>query len=99
MADIDLGVASDVKTGDYNGRIKLVQNRLDPNPAKKDVVISGPESIELSVNTNLDSSQEADKVYFTTFHGYSKKLLAVLDSEGNLSLAGQLTTGQTNLTY
>ncbi|GAA1403642.1 hypothetical protein GCM10009639_48730 [Kitasatospora putterlickiae] len=99
MPNVDLGVASDVKSGDYNGRIKLTQNRVDPHPAKKDVVISGPESIELSVNTNLSSSQEADKIYFTTHHGSTKHLVAVLDSNGNLSLAGRLITEQKNLTY
>ncbi|MFJ6252762.1 MULTISPECIES: DUF6342 family protein [unclassified Streptomyces] len=99
MPDIDLGMASDVKTGDCNGRIKLTQNRVYSNPAKKDVVLSGPESIELSVNTNLSSSQEADKFYFTTHHGGTKVILAVLDSDGNLSLAGRLVTEQKNLTY
>ncbi|MBD0674342.1 DUF6342 family protein [Streptomyces sp. CBMA156] len=99
MPDIDLGVASDVKSGDSNARIKLVQNRVNANPAWKDVVISGPESIELAVNTNESTSQEADKVYFTTHHGSTKKLLAVLDSMGNLSLAGRLLTEQKNLTY
>ncbi|MET8544943.1 DUF6342 family protein [Kitasatospora sp. NPDC004799] len=99
MADIDLGVASDVKTGDYNGRVKLRQNQVEPTSGKKDVVISGPESIELSVNTNWSSSQEADKFYFSTHHGSTHKMLAVLDSDGNLTVAGRLITGQKNLTY
>ncbi|TDT39666.1 hypothetical protein EV562_10336 [Streptomyces sp. BK208] len=99
MPDIDLGVASDVKTGDYNGRVKLTQSRVYPDSEKKDVLISGPESIELSVNTNHSSSQEADKFFFTTHHGSQERILAVLDSSGNLRLAGRLITEQKNLTY
>ncbi|MFJ9445300.1 DUF6342 family protein [Kitasatospora sp. NPDC101235] len=100
MPDIDLGEASDVKTGDWNGRVKLRQNQTYLNePRKKDVLISGPESIELVVNTNLSTSQEANKFYFTTYHGSTRKMLAVLDSDGNLTVAGRLITGQTNLTY
>ncbi|MFF4383515.1 DUF6342 family protein [Kitasatospora sp. NPDC001547] len=99
MPDIDLGVASDVKNGDYNGRIKLRENQVHPASGEKDVLISSPESIELSVNTNTSSSQEADKFYFSTHHGMTHKMLAVLDSDGNLTLVGRLRTGQTNLTY
>ncbi|MEU1282642.1 DUF6342 family protein [Kitasatospora sp. NPDC005856] len=100
MPDIDLGEASDVKNGDWNGRVKLRQNQIYLNePKKKDVLISGPESIELVVNTNHSTSQEANKFYFTTYHGATRKMLAVLDSDGNLSVAGRLITGQTNLTY
>ncbi|MFF4383514.1 DUF6342 family protein [Kitasatospora sp. NPDC001547] len=99
MPDIDLGVASDWQDGDFNGRVKLRQNPVLQSAAKKDVVVSGPLSIELSVNTNFSTSQEADKIYFTTHRGGVKKIIAVLDSDGVLSIAGQVFTNQKNLTY
>ncbi|MFD3553521.1 DUF6342 family protein [Streptomyces goshikiensis] len=97
MAEIDLGVASDWDEGDNHGRIKLRQSQIAPS--SKDVLISSPVSIELSVNTNFSTSQEADKIYFTTHHGSTKKVIAVLDSDGNLHIAGRLITEQKDLTY
>lgn len=97
MAEIDLGVASDWDEGDNHGRIKLRQNQIAPT--SKDVLISSPVSIELSVNTNYSTSQEADKIYFTTHHGSTKKIIAVLDSDGNLHIAGRLITEQKDLSY
>ncbi|MFC9397421.1 DUF6342 family protein [Streptomyces sp. NPDC057027] len=99
MADIDLGLASDWDEGDAHGRVKLRQNQVYPTSPKKDVLISSPVSIELSVNTNYSSSQEADKIYFTTHHGSTKKIIAVLDSDGNLHIAGRLITEQKDLRY
>ncbi|MEU3398087.1 DUF6342 family protein [Streptomyces filamentosus] len=99
MADIDLGVASDWDEGDTHGRISLRENQVYPGTPKKDVLISSPVSIELSVNTNHSSSQEADKIYFTTHHGSTKKIIAVLDSDGNLHIAGRLITDQKDLHY
>ncbi|MFE3199373.1 DUF6342 family protein [Embleya sp. NPDC055664] len=99
MADIDLGLASDWEEGDTHGRIKLRQNQVYPTSPKKDVLISSPVSIELSVNTNYSTSQEADKIYFTTYHGSTKKIIAVLDSDGNLRIAGKLITDQKDLSY
>ncbi|MEU4181436.1 DUF6342 family protein [Streptomyces sp. NPDC026589] len=99
MPDIDLGLATDWADGDTHGRVKLRQNQVYPTSPKKDVLISSPVSIELSVNTNESTSQEADKVYFTTYHGKQKKIIAVLDSEGNLHIAGRLITEQKNLSY
>ncbi|GAA2106257.1 hypothetical protein GCM10009759_44260 [Kitasatospora saccharophila] len=98
MPDIDLGVATDWDSGDSHGRVKLTQGRGQSNPAKKDVVVSGPESIELSMNTNLSADHEVDKIYFTTHHGTTKKVVAVLDSFGNLSIAGKVFTNQGPLT-
>lgn len=99
MADIDLGVATDWNEGDTHGRIQLRQNQVYPTSPKKDVLIGSPVSIELSVNTNYSTSQEADKFYFTTHHGSMKKIIAVLDSEGNLHIAGRLITEQRDLSY
>ncbi|WP_046780420.1 DUF6342 family protein [Streptomyces yangpuensis] len=99
MPDIDLGLASDWDEGDTHGRIKLRPNQVYPNSPKKDVLISSPVSIELSVNTNYSTSQEADKIYFTTHHGSTKKVIAVLDSDGNLHIAGRLITEQKDLSY
>ncbi|MFK4066516.1 DUF6342 family protein [Streptomyces sp. NPDC029674] len=99
MADIDLGLASDWDEGDTHGRIKLRPNQVYQNSPKKDVMISSPVSIELAVNTNMSTSQEADKVYFTTYHGRTKKIIAVLDSDGNLRIAGRLITEQKDLSY
>lgn len=100
MPDIDLGVATDWDEGDTHGRVRLRQNQVYPNaPKKKDVLISSPVSIELSVNTNYSTSQEADKIYFTTHHGSTKKIIAVLDSDGNLHIAGRLITEQKDLRY
>ncbi|PWE09782.1 hypothetical protein DD630_25740 [Streptomyces sp. BSE7F] len=99
MPDIDLGVATDWNEGDTHGRVKLRQNQVYPTSPKKDVLISSPVSIELSVNTNYSTSQEADKIYFTTHHGSRKKIIAILDSEGNLHIAGRLIEGQRDLGY
>ncbi|MFY1597588.1 DUF6342 family protein [Micromonospora sp. WMMD737] len=99
MPDIDLGVASDWDEGDTHGRITLRQNQCYPNSPKRDVLISSPVSIELSVNTNHSTSQEADKIFFTTHHGSQKKIIAILDSDGNLQIAGRVTEMQTNLQY
>ncbi|MFJ6779969.1 DUF6342 family protein [Streptomyces yangpuensis] len=99
MPDIDLGQASDWDEGDTHGRVKLRPNQVYPNSPKKDVLISSPVSIELSVNTNYSTSQEADKIYFTTHHGSTKKIIAVLDSDGNLHIAGRLITEQKDLSY
>ncbi|WP_067824717.1 DUF6342 family protein [Nocardia inohanensis] len=99
MADIDLGLATDWQEGDTHGRVKLSQNQCYPTSPKRDVLISGPNSIELSINTDLNSTQEADKVFFTTYWGETKKIVAILDSSGNLYIAGRLNQGQTNLGY
>ncbi|MDJ1131002.1 DUF6342 family protein [Streptomyces iconiensis] len=99
MPDIDLGLASDWKEGETHGRIQLRQNQIYPTSPKKDVLISSPVSIELAVNTNCSTSQEADKIYFTTHHGRTKKIIAVLDSDGNLHIAGRLITEQKDLGY
>ncbi|MGW0251904.1 DUF6342 family protein [Nocardia goodfellowii] len=37
--------------------------------------------------------------YFTTHRGNQKKIIAVLDSNGDLYVAGRVITGQTNLQY
>ncbi|MEU5949689.1 DUF6342 family protein [Micromonospora sp. NPDC047465] len=99
MPDVDLGVATDWDEGDTHGRIKLRQNQCYPNSPKQDVLISSPVSIELSVNTNHSTSQEADKIFFTTHHGSQKKIIAILDSDGNLQIAGRVTEMQTDLQY
>ncbi|MEV6981552.1 DUF6342 family protein [Sphaerisporangium sp. NPDC051017] len=99
MPDIDLGLASDWEEGDTHGRVKLVQNRTYPNSPKRDVLVSSPVSIELSVNTNFSSSQESDKIYFTTHHGSTKKIIGILDSNGDLYIAGRVITDQKNLSY
>lgn len=99
MPDIDLGPASDWHEGDWNGRVKLTDSRVYPNSDKKDVVISSPVSIELSVNTNFSSSREADKIYFTTHHGSSKKIIGILDSDGNLYIAGRVIQDQKDLKF
>ncbi|MFY1655628.1 DUF6342 family protein [Solwaraspora sp. WMMB762] len=99
MPDVDLGLATDWDEGDTHGRIRLRQNQVYESSPKKDVLISSPVSIELSVNTNHSTSQEADKIYFTTHHGSQKKIIAVLDSNGDLYIAGRVIEGQTNLSY
>ncbi|MEV6072489.1 DUF6342 family protein [Nocardia sp. NPDC052001] len=99
MPDIDLGLASDWEEGDTHGRVKLRDSQVYPNTPKKDVLISSPVSIELSVNTNFSSSQEADKIYFTTHIGNTKKIIAILDSNGDLYVAGRVIQGQADLKY
>lgn len=99
MPDVDLGLATDWDEGDTHGRIRLRQNQCYPNSPKRDVLISSPVSIELSVNTNHSTSQEADKIFFTTHHGSQKRIIAILDSEGNLQIAGRVTEMQKNLQY
>ncbi|MBD0674343.1 DUF6342 family protein [Streptomyces sp. CBMA156] len=94
MPDIDLGVATDWREGDMNGRVKLTQNRVYGTSPKRDVLISGPQSVELSINTNLEVDHVKNKFYFTTRYGTMKKIIAILDSEGNLYLAGGLTEAQ-----
>ena len=100
MPDVDLGVATDWDEGDTHGRIRLEPSgTAAPDVAKKDVVISSPLSIELSVNTNRSNTQELDRIIFSTYVGGEKKIIGILDSEGNLRIAGTLTEGQKELTY
>ncbi|WBB56862.1 DUF6342 family protein [Verrucosispora sp. WMMD573] len=99
MPDVDLGLATDWDEGDTHGRIRLRQNQFYPDAPKKDVLISSPVSIELSVNTNYSTSQEADKIFFTTHHGSTKRIIAILDSEGNLQIAGRVMEMQRDLKY
>ncbi|WP_331757965.1 DUF6342 family protein (plasmid) [Nocardia sp. NBC_01377] len=100
MPDLDLGVASDWTEGDPNGRVALRQNQRYPDePRKKDVLVGSPNSIELSVNTNFSNTQEADKIFFTTHHGTEKKIIAILDSNGDLYLAGRVIQEAGDLTY
>nr|WP_237418449.1 DUF6342 family protein [Actinomadura rayongensis] len=99
VADVDLGLASDWDEGDTHGRVRLRDNQVYPNTQKKDVVVSSPCSIELSVNTNYSTSQEADKVIFTTYHGTEKKIIAILDSNGDLYVAGRVIQQAGNLSY
>jgi len=99
MPDIDLGLATDWNEGDTHGRVKLRQNQVFPTSSKKDVLVSSPVSIELSVNTDFSTNQEADKIYFTTHHGTQKKIIGILDSDGNLHIAGRLIQDQQNLQY
>ncbi|MFV2100474.1 DUF6342 family protein [Micromonospora sp. LOL_024] len=99
MPDVDLGLATDWDEGDTHARVRLRQNQFYPDSPKKDVLISSPVSIELSVNTNYSTSQEADKIFFTTHHGSQKRIIAILDSEGNLQIAGRLMEMQNDLRY
>ncbi|MFJ6252761.1 MULTISPECIES: DUF6342 family protein [unclassified Streptomyces] len=94
MPDIDLGKATDdYPEGDVNGRVKLTPNRVYEGSPKRDVLISGPQSIELSINTNLEVDHAKNKFYFTTHWGDTKKIIAILDSQGNLYLAGNVSQG------
>ncbi|MEU8541179.1 DUF6342 family protein [Streptomyces sp. NPDC048717] len=97
MADVDLGVASGWDEGDFHGRVKLQNNRTYPDTPEKDVLITSPNSIELVMNGNHSSSQEADKIYFTTYHGSSRKVVGILDSDGNLRIAGKVITDQKDM--
>ncbi|MFJ9445301.1 DUF6342 family protein [Kitasatospora sp. NPDC101235] len=91
MPDIDLGEADNWTEGDWHGRVKLRQNQVYPTSPKRDLLISGPDSIELSINTNVEVDHAKNKFYFTTYHGDTKQIVAILDSDGNLYLAGNVT--------
>jgi hypothetical protein len=97
MPDLDLGASTEWDEGDTHGRVKLAQNRTYPDGPEKDTVVSSPNSVEIALNTKHGTSQEAASVYFTTWHGDEKKVVGILDSDGNLRIAGQLSTGQHDL--
>ncbi|SCF56531.1 DUF6342 family protein [Streptomyces sp. Ncost-T10-10d] len=97
MAELDLGPATDWNEGEPNGRVKLVQNQTYPGSAQKNVAVISPNSVEIVINSNTSSSQEMDKVYFVTHHGSTRKVVGILDSDGNLQIAGKLITDQKNL--
>ncbi|MGZ2361963.1 DUF6342 family protein [Streptomyces sp. 372A] len=99
MAELDLGVASRWEEAESHGRVKLVNNRIYPDSPEKDVAIISPNSVEIALNSNESTSQEADKVYITTQHGSMKKILAIIDSDGNLKIAGKVITDQKDLTW
>ncbi|MEV4189031.1 DUF6342 family protein [Streptosporangium canum] len=99
MPDVDLGIASDATQGDTHGRVKLQKIAKYPNSPKLDVAVTSPQSIEFLVNTNNETSFEAAKFIFTARFGRDLRVLAVLDSWGNLSLRGRVNENQTNLTY
>ena len=101
--DVDLGVCTDWTEGETHGRIVSRQNQKYPTSPKKDVLITSPVSIELRVNSNNSSSEEADKLFFTagSIDGRpeAKKIVGILDAYGNLSITGKVFEGQTNLGY
>ncbi|MEV3931214.1 DUF6342 family protein [Streptomyces sp. NPDC049944] len=99
MPELDLGIATDWMQAETHGRVRLVQNRKYPTSPKKDVQIVSPNSIEIQVNSDESTSTEADKVFFTTSYGTFKKVIAVLDSEGNLRIAGRVIENQGNLDF
>ncbi|MEV4189033.1 DUF6342 family protein [Streptosporangium canum] len=99
MPDVDLGLATDWNDGDTHGRVKLRDNQQYPNTPKRDVMISSPMNIEISVNTDLTTTPAADKVYFSTYYGEQKKIIAILDADGNLYLVGKLTQNVYGLGY
>ncbi|MGV9408303.1 DUF6342 family protein [Nocardia sp. NPDC003693] len=41
----------------------------------------------------------ARRIFFTTHHGPQKKIIAILDSNGDLYIAGRVIAGQTDLKY
>ncbi|MFF1265970.1 DUF6342 family protein [Streptomyces anulatus] len=99
MPDVDLGVASDWNEGDTHGRIALRPSPKFSDPGKQDVVVSSPLGIELTVNTNHSTNQEGDRVVISTFHGTEKKILAILDSTGDLYISGRVIQEQGDLSY
>ncbi|MFJ9203055.1 DUF6342 family protein [Streptomyces flaveolus] len=99
MAELDLGVATRWEEAETHGRVKLVDNRIYRDSPEKDVAIISPNSVEIVLNSNHSSSQESDKVYITTHHGSTKKILGILDSDGNLKIAGKLITDQKDLRW
>ncbi|MGW6690680.1 DUF6342 family protein [Streptomyces sp. NPDC054961] len=80
-----------------NGKVKLLDNRTYPGTPQKNVAVISPNSVEIVMNSNCSSSQEMDKVYFVTHHGSERKVVWILDSDGNLQIAGKLITDQKNL--
>ncbi|MFF7456872.1 DUF6342 family protein [Kitasatospora sp. NPDC008115] len=40
----------------------------------------------------------SQRVFSTTYRGATRRVIGVLDSDGNLSIAGRLVTDQKNLT-
>ncbi|MFC8466003.1 DUF6342 family protein [Streptomyces sp. NPDC057250] len=97
MAELDLGQATAWEGGETHGRVKLVDNRVYRGTDKKDIAVIGPNSIEIQVNANQATSQEAAKIYFTTYHGSTKRTIACLDSDGNLRIAGKVITDQKDI--
>ncbi|MBD0712049.1 MULTISPECIES: DUF6342 family protein [unclassified Streptomyces] len=97
MAELDLGQASNWDEGEYHGKVKLVSNDVRPGSGEQNVAVISPNSVEIRMNSNFSSSQEMDKVYFTTHHGSTKKVVGILDSDGNLYIAGKVITDQKDL--
>ena len=101
--DVDLGVCTDWREGETHARIVSRQNQKFPHSPKKDILITSPVSIELRVNSNNSSTTEADKIFFTTGavdgRPEAKEVVGILDSRGNLFLAGQVFERQHNLNY
>ncbi|PWK61817.1 hypothetical protein BCL76_12623 [Streptomyces sp. CG 926] len=99
MPELDLGLATDWKEGEPNGKVKLTQTQTYPTSGHKNVAVISPNSVEIVMNSNFSSTQEMDKVYFVTHHGSTKKIVGILDSNGDLRIAGRVITDQKNLTW
>lgn len=96
---IDMGIATDWEEGQAHNQIINRQNQKYKTTPKRDILIQSPVSIEFNVNSNLSNSQEADKIFFTTYHGSTKKIIGILDSNGNLFISGKVHENQGNLSY
>jgi hypothetical protein len=97
MAELNLGPATEWNDGEPNGKVKLVENRVYAGSPERNVAVISPNSVEIVMNSNQSSSQEMDKVYFVTHHGSTRKVVGILDSDGNLQIAGKLITDQKDL--
>ncbi len=72
--------------------------RQNPNKEKYDMYVTTPLSIELNVNSNNNPSvdrpdQPQDMIKFTAGSGKEKRVIATLDANGNLKIAGEIEAG------
>ncbi|MFJ3175291.1 DUF6342 family protein [Streptomyces roseus] len=99
MADLDLGTATGWGEGESHGRVKLVENQIYKASPERNAAVISPNSVEIVMNSNFSTSQEADKHYFVTHHGSTKKIVGILDSNGDLRIAGRIITDQSDLRW
>lgn len=70
-----------------SGDIGAVIELQDRGNGKKDLLLTTPLSVEINIDNN---NSPADEVKFTAGSGANKKVLAILDENGNLKIRGKV---------
>ena len=79
-------------TAGTSGDIGSVIQLQDRGNGTFDLLLSSPLSIEINIDNN---NSPADEVKFTAGSGSNKRVIAILDEEGNLRIRGNVIPNST----